>query len=129
MRYYPALFALVLVSGLAACGGGSRVVLPAVEPRDVQVFMPGDFPAEEYKVLKVITVTGILSRPDEEMVAEARQKAAELGADAMIIKELRMTAGGAGGLADVNPNQDRKTLEAMAVYYPAQHPELQQPGN
>jgi hypothetical protein len=105
------------------------VVLPAVEPRDVEVFMPGDFPAEEYKVVEAITVTGILTRPDEEMVAEARQKAAALGADALIVQALRMTAGGGGGYEDTDPSQDRKTLEAIAVYYPARRPELQQPGD
>ena len=122
MKYFSALFAVVL--GLAACSGTStKVTLPAVEPRDVELFMPGDYPSEKYEVLKRIELQEMVSADEREMVLDARQQAADLGADALIIQSLRTTQSG-GGLAETNASRDKKILEALAVYYPAKHPEL-----
>ncbi len=125
MKYFAALCAVVLV-GLAACSStSSKVTLPPVEPQNVEVFFPGDFPSEKYETLKSIQLEDMISVDDREMVTKARQMAADLGADALIIRSLRTTQSGAG-LADANASRDKKILEALAVYYPAKHPELQE---
>jgi hypothetical protein len=67
----------------------------------------------------------MVSADERDMVTEARQQAADLGADALIIRSLRTTQSG-GGLAETNASRDRKILEALAVYYPSRHPELQE---
>jgi hypothetical protein len=125
MKYFTALFAGVI--GLAACSGttGPKVTLAPVEAVDVEVFFPGDFPSEKYETLKSIQLEEMISADDRDMVTTARQMAADLGADALIIRSMRTTQSGAG-LAEANASRDKKILEALAVYYPAKHPELQE---
>ena len=123
MRYLPALFAMVPLVLAACSSGGPKVTLPPVEPQDVEIFFPGDFPEQDYRTLKLIEIQDMISADDREMVMKARQTAADLGADALIIRSLRTTTAG-GGLADANASRDRKVLEALAVYYPSAHPEL-----
>ncbi len=126
MRHFSALIAVTLVAASVACGaGGPKVTLPAVAPQDVEVYMPGEFPAEDYEVLKRIQVRELISVDERDMVADARQQAADLGADGLIIRSLRTTQAG-GGLEQTNASRDRKILEALAVYYPSRHPELQE---
>ena len=126
MKYFTALFAGVIV-GLAACSGttGPKVTLAPVEAVDVEVFFPGDFPSEKYETLKSIQLEEMLSADEREMVMTARQMAADLGADALIIRSMRTTQSGSG-LAEADASRDKKILEALAVYYPAKHPELQE---
>ena len=125
MKYFSAFFAVML--GLSACSSGTstKVTLPAVEPQDVAVFMPGDYPDEKYEVLKRLEIQDIVSADEREMVVTARQQAADLGADALLITALRTTQSG-GGLESTNASRDKKILEALAVYYPERHPELQE---
>ncbi|NIR46688.1 MAG: hypothetical protein GWN99_19975 [Gemmatimonadetes bacterium] len=126
MRHFSALMVVTLMAGSLACStGGPKVTLPAVEPQQVEVFMPGEFPSEDYEVLKRIEVRDLVSADENEMVMNARQQAADVGADALIIRSLRTTQSG-GGLQETNASRDRKILEALAVYYPSRHPELQE---
>jgi hypothetical protein len=127
MKYLSAVFGVLLVAAVACSAGGPKVTLPAVAPEDVEIFFPGDYPDEDYEVLKRIEIQDILSADDREMVMTARQQAADLGADALLILQMRSTQAG-GGLGDADPSRDRKILEALAVYYPSRHPELQEQG-
>jgi hypothetical protein len=120
MRYFPALCAAVLAAVLSGCGSG--VTLPPVAPEDVEVYMPGLYPMYEYEVLGPVQVNMSLETPDEEMVERAKARAAELGADALVISAIRQTTEGQVDL-DLSRSQE-KILEALAVYYPSQHPEL-----
>lgn len=122
MKYFAALVAVAVavVVGLAGCGSG--VKLPPVSPDDVQVFMPGTFPSDEYKVLSKIQEAYSLDTSDSELIDRAKARAAELGADAILIDSIRLTSEG-GIEMDLN-QQQQKILEARAVYYPSKHPEL-----
>ncbi len=120
MRYFPALSVSVLVLGLAGCGGG--VQLPPVMPDQVVVFMPGSFPAEDYKALATIREEGPIDIPDKELIERAKARAAERGADALLIDSIRRTT---EGQIETDLRQEQlKILMGRAVYYPAKHPEL-----
>lgn len=120
MRYLPHLLGLVFVATLAGCG--SSVTLPPVKPENVDVFLPGSLPKEAYKVMSRFQITGELSTPDQELINRARARAAEKGADGVIITALRRTSEGG---VELNLSQEQqKILEAQAVYYPSRHPDL-----
>ncbi|HSG82660.1 MAG TPA: hypothetical protein VLC48_10440, partial [Gemmatimonadota bacterium] len=118
MKYLSAVFGVLLVGAMACAAGGPKVTLPAVQPEDVEMFYPGDYPSEKYEVLKRIEIQDILSAQDQDMVMAARQQAADIGADALLIQSMRTTQSGSG-LGDADPSRDRKILEALAVYYPS----------
>lgn len=120
MKYFPALCVMVLVAGIAGCG--SAVQLPPVEPEQVEIFMPGSFPTEDYEVIARISESVDLNTPDREVIDMAQERAAELGADALVIQAIRRTS---EGEVEMNLQQEQqKIIEALAVYYPSRHPEL-----
>ncbi len=120
MRYFPAFSVLVLVVGLAGCGGG--VKLPPVEPDQVQVFMPGSFPQEDFRLMATIREEGPIDTPDRELIDRAKASAAQLGADALLIEAIRRST---EGQIEFDMEQEQlKILTGRAVYYPAKHPEL-----
>ncbi|MBI4513343.1 MAG: hypothetical protein HY702_04455 [Gemmatimonadetes bacterium] len=86
----------------------------------MQVFFPGTMPTEAFKALGTFTEAVSLATPDEELIALARKRAAEMGADALIIRSIRRTT--EGQVATDLQLEQRKILDAMAVYYPAKHP-------
>ena len=96
--------ALALVVG--ACGS-TKVDLPPVEPEQVEVFMPGEYPTVEYKVL-----ANLQEKSREALVA----KAAQLGADALIVTEDHTSLG---------IGEQGRSIEGLAVYFPSRHPELE----
>lgn len=120
MKYFPALFVTVLVAGLAGCGSG--VQLAPVEPEEVEIFMPGSLPPEDYKIISRITETVALNTPDREVIDRAQERAARLGADAILITAIRSTTEGQVEM-DLQQEQ-RKILEALVVYFPSRHPEI-----
>lgn len=120
MRYLPATLGLMLAVGLAGCGAG--VTLPPVAPDEVEIFMPGSFPTEDYKVLAPVEEEVPLNVPDQDLIDQARAKAASLGADALLISAIRRTT--EGGVAIELGQEQQKRLEGLAVYYPGKHPEL-----
>ncbi len=86
--------------------------------------MPGSFPVEEYKVLTRLEEDVPLSASDQDLIDEARSRAASLGADALLIQSIRRTTEGG---VELNLDQEqRKVLVGLAVYYPSKHPELTQ---
>ncbi len=121
MRYLP-FFGMVVVA-LAATACGSSVSLPAVEPDQVAIYLPGSpTPAEDYKILARIDEKGPQSITNEELIDKAKQRAADMGADALIISTIRLTT---EGQAQLNLDQPvEKFLEGIAVYFPSKHPEL-----
>ncbi len=121
MRYFSALFAVLLGLGLSGCGPG--VELPPVEPEAVEIFMPGSFPVEDYKVMARIREEVPLDTEDGALINQAKARAAEMGADAMLIDSIRRTT---EGQIETDLRQEQlKILEARAVYFPSRHPELQ----
>ena len=122
MKHLTALAAVVLSASLFACGGG--VKLPPVEPQDVEVFMPGQPPGENYEVLGRLQEEVSLDTPDQRLIDRARAEAAEMGADALVITAIRRTT---EGQIETNLGQEQmKIIEALAVYFPSRHPELQE---
>ncbi len=85
--------------------------------------MVGAFPTEGYRVMARLAESMDLNTPDEEMIEVVKVKAAEMGADALIIDSLRRTT--EGGVETDLRQEQRKIIEARAVYFPARHPELQ----
>ena len=122
MRHFSALIAVLVLAGLWACGGG--VTLPPVAPEDVEVFMPGSFPSESYKVMARISESMALNTPDNELIDVAKAQAAEMGADAIVVDAIRRTT--EGGIETNLRQEQLKIIEARAVYFPSRHPELQQ---
>lgn len=122
MRYFPALTLMVLAAIVAGCGGG--VKLPPVAPEDVEVFLPGAYPTEEYKVIASITERAPIQTDDRDLIKMGKERAAKLGADGLIVSRIRSTAEGAV-VTDVQ-REIEKILEGLAIYFPSKHPELEQ---
>ncbi len=120
MKHVLAVFGVALLTALAGCGGG--VTLPAVAPEEVEIFMPGSFPEEDYKVLSRLETDGPLGTSDQDLIDQARDRAAGLGADALVIQSIRRTT--EGGIELNLEQEQRKVLVALAVYFPSKHPEL-----
>ncbi|NIR46689.1 MAG: hypothetical protein GWN99_19980 [Gemmatimonadetes bacterium] len=108
------LLAVMLAAGVTACAGPT-VTLPPVAPEDVEVIPQGEEPEQEYREIAPVRQQGTMDTPRTELVRLAREKAARLGADALMIEEYRLNT------SYTNPTI---TLLALAVYYPARHPEL-----
>jgi hypothetical protein len=96
---------------------------PKDSPEAVQVFYPGSYPTEAFKTIATLSESVSLSVPDEALIAEVRRQAASLGADAVLIRSIRRTTEGQQAV-DLN-QEERKIIEAVAVYYPSQHPDVQ----
>jgi len=121
MRHFAALCAVVMTAGVLACGAG--VTLPPVAPEDVEVFYPGQLPTEEYEVMARIQEDEPLQTEDDVLVEAARAQAAQMGADALVITAIRRTT--EGQIETDLGREQMKIIEALAVYFPSRHPELQ----
>ena len=84
--------------------------------------MPGQFPTESFKVMARLTESMSLDTPDSEMIQAVRVRAAGIGADALIIDSFRRTT--EGGVEIDLQQEQMKTIEARAVYFPSRHPEI-----
>ncbi len=120
MKHFTALLGLAVVVAAVACSSG--VKLPPVSPEDVEVFMPGVPIADSYNVMARIEEAFSMDTADSVMVARVKERAAKLGADAVIIDGIRATSEGAIEL-DLNQEQ-QKIIDARAIYFPSRHPEL-----
>jgi len=98
--------------------------LPPVAPEDVEIFMPGSFPSESYKVMARLTESMPLNTSDDDIIDAVKAKAAEVGADALLIDAIRRTT--EGGIETDLRQEQLKIIEARAIYFPSRHPELQQ---
>jgi len=120
MRYFAALLGLAAVVAAVSCSSG--VNLPPVSPEDVEVFLPGIPIADDYKVIARLEEAFSMDTDQEAMYARLKERAAELGADAVIVDRVRSTS--EGGI-ETNLNQEQqRIIEARAVYFPSRHPEL-----
>ncbi len=118
MRNVASFLTLALAVLLAGCS--SSLSLPPVEPEAVEVFYPGSAPAEDYKVLARITQEVALNTDDQELIRQAQARAAQLGADALIIASISTnTEGTVSTDLDFEP---RKIIEALAIYFPSRYP-------
>jgi len=120
MKYFTALLGLAVVVAAVACSSG--VKLPPVSPDDVEVFMPGVPIADDYKVMAAIEETFSMDTQDSAIIEAIKERAAELGADAVIIVRIRTTSEGA--IEQNLAQEQQKIVNAQAVYFPSRHPEL-----
>jgi hypothetical protein len=120
MKYLTALLGLAVVVAAMACSSG--VKLPPVSPEDVEVFMPGVPIADEYKVMAAIEEAFSMDTQDAAIIDRVKERAAELGADAVIIDRIRATSEGA--IEQNLAQEQQKIVNARAIYFPSRHPEL-----
>lgn len=106
---------LILMAVLAGCASTPKLT-PKASADDVQVFYPntGVNPPADYKVYGPLKLVRPLSTPDAEIVAELRAEAARLGADGIIVQQIRR---GSEGSTSGNVQDDRKIGEAIAIYW------------
>ena len=118
MRRNLALLAILLASGITACTG-PKVTLAPVAPEDVEVIT--EEPEEAFEEISNIRQQAKMDTPRRDLIARAREKAALVGADALLTKEYRISA---------NSTNPTVTLLALAIYYVDRHPELaEDPGS
>jgi hypothetical protein len=110
-----ALHLILVLLAVSSCGG-PKVILPPVSPEDVEIIPVGEEPQEEFKEIASVRQQATMDTPRADLIAQAREKAARLGADALLIEEFRLND------SYTNPTI---TLLALAIYFPARHPELQ----
>jgi hypothetical protein len=113
MRKHLAVSAFIFATLLLA-GCGSKISLPPVTPDEVEVIT--EEPQEEFRKIADIRQMGKMDTPRRDLIAGAREKAANLGADALWIKEYRLSQ------SSQNPTI---TLLAVAIVYPARHPDAE----
>ena len=106
---------LVLMALIAGCASAPKLA-PKASPEDVQVFYPnsGVNPPADYKVYGPLKIVRPLSTTDAAIVAELRAEAARVGADGIIIQQIRR---GSEGSTSGNVQDDRKIGEALAIYW------------
>lgn len=122
----------VMIAGLSACGGSKVVTFPAVELSQVEIFLPGQKPTGDYRAMKTIEIQ---VRPDqatnEDLLKQAVEQAAAVGADAIVVHQLGANAQGmaVSDLGVDGVSRVTRIITATAVYYPARHPELEEGGS
>ena len=97
--------------------------LPPVDPQQVEIYLPGNNPEEDYEPLSAIDITVEIDVENAELLTQAVEQAAALGADALIVDRLGPNTSGAVLPAGATEHIKR-IIQARAVYYPARHPEL-----
>lgn len=112
----------VLSGGLWAQCASVPKLPPKESPEAVEVFYPGSYPSEPFKAIATLSEAAPLSASDESLIAAVRRRAAAMGADALLIRSIRRTTEGQAAL-DLN-QEERKIVEAVAVYYPSKHPDV-----
>ena len=114
MRRVLAVLALTAVA--AACASAPSLP-PKASPDEVQVFYPnsGTEPDAGYKTIGPIKVERPLAESDAQVVAALRAAAAEMGADAILVRRISRTTEGAAG----SGRDEMKIGEALAIYWPA----------
>lgn len=85
-RKAAVLFAMLAVFLAVSCATRSR---PAVPTAEVAVIMPGEEVTASYKVIRSIKKMVDAATADSVLIMLARAEAASVGADALLIHELR----------------------------------------
>ena len=120
MKYFATLLGLAAVVAMVACTSG--VKLAPVSPEEVEVYMPGVPIPDSYNVMARFEEAFTLDTADSTMIARIKELAAEFGADAVIIDGIRSTS--EGGIETNLAQEQKKIVQARAVYFPSRHPEL-----
>lgn len=118
--------AVLLVAGaVAACAAGPKLA-PKAGPEEVQLIDPqmGQEPDEGYKTIGPVRASAPLGTPTRELTRLLRARAAELGADAVILQRIRRTTEGEVGISATR--EEEIIAEGLAIYYPK--PETPPPG-
>jgi hypothetical protein len=91
-----------------------------VASEEVAVYMPGDDVPQGFRVLKSIKTQMDAETADSVLVTVARAEAASVGADALVIRELREYQEGRMDMRSGYPVRMKRLL-GDAVYYPDRH--------
>jgi len=105
------LVLLLAVPLVVSCGTRTRPAVPTVE---VAVIMPGEEVTARYKVLRSIKKMVDVAMADSVLIGLARAEAASIGADALLIRELREYE---EGRLDVRRPVRQKRLIGDAIYF------------
>lgn len=108
-----ATIALAMLAALVSAGCAQRA-RPAVPTAEVAVIMPGEEVTASYEVLRTIRKMADLSTPDSVLIALARAEAASIGAEALVVRELREYE---EGRMDVRRPVRQKRLIGDAIYF------------
>lgn len=108
-----AMMLLVAFAAIAVAGCGPKA-RPAVPTADVAVIMPGEEVTASYKVLRTVKKMAALETPDSVLISLARAEAASIGAEALLIRELREYE---EGRMDARKPVRQKRLIGDAIYY------------
>jgi hypothetical protein len=108
-----AIVALVLFVAVVGAGCTQRA-RPAVPTADVAVIMPDEEVTASYKVLRTIKKMADVETPDSVLVGLARAEAASIGAEALLVRELREYE---EGRVDARRSVRQKRLIGDAIYF------------
>ncbi len=95
MKFRATLLAVFALALLSACTSTGAVMLnggpePERAPYDVQVFLHEDDVPGDYEAMALVTARSDASWADEtDLIRAMRRRAAKLGADAIIVGEIR----------------------------------------
>lgn len=118
------LAVLLVVSTVAACAAGPKLP-PKAGPEEVEFIDPqlGQEPDEGYKTIGPVRVSAALGTSPQELTRLLRARAAQLGADAVILQRVRRTT--EGEIEPTAAREEEMIVEGLAIYYPK--PETQPP--
>jgi hypothetical protein len=111
--YRKAVVLLVMLALMVAVGCSARS-RPAVPTAEVAVIMPGEQITANYKVLRSIRKMVDVATADSVLILLARAEAASVGADALLIRELREYE---EGRIDARRPVRQKRLIGDAIYF------------
>lgn len=98
----------------------AKTKLPRVSPDQVAVYMPNDDVPKGFRVLKSIRTQMDVSTADSVLIALARNEAASVGADSLLIRELREFAEERMEMRQSYAVRMKRLL-GDAIYYPDRH--------
>lgn len=109
---------LLLAVGLgAACATGPNLP-PKSGPEEVRLINPqvGQQAEEGYRTIGPVTAEAPLGTSTQELMRLLRSRAAELGADAVILRNIRQSV--EGDVSARSAEEERLIAEGMAIYWP-----------
>lgn len=111
------LAVLLVATAVAACAAGPKLP-PKAGPEEVRLIDPqlGQEPDKGYKTIGPVRATAPLGTPISELTRLLRARAAELGADAVILQQVRRTTEGEVGITATR--EEELIAEGLAIYYP-----------
>ena len=110
-RIAAVLYVMLVVILAVGCAARSR---PAVPTAEVAVIMPGEEVTASYRVIRSIKKMVDVATADSVLIFLARSEAASVGADALLVRELREYE---EGRIDARRPVRQKRLIGDAIYF------------